>query len=405
MTDLKGARPMKTRLFTLFFLVVSLALAASTPGALARGLGTAASPEAVQQQGQHVQLVGYYELLASPWGVAVAGDTAYVTDLAGLHILNISDPTAPARIGWCEAEGALGVAVHSAPLRDGMAGSPGEMYAYVAAGGSGLHVVDVSDPVAPVETGLYDTPGVAQGVAVHSYGASRRTEQQAPLRDSMAGGPGDLYAYVADGDAGLRVVDVSDPAAPAEVGSYDTPGKAWDVVVASGPGGTLAYVVDLDFSGVNNGLRIIDVSDPAAPTQVGSYSAGGGCWTWGVAVVGNYAYIANFGCGLRIVDVSDPTAPAEAGVWYGADPTSVTVAGKYAYVGAVSGYGLRVLNVSDPVAPTEVGFYSALGEAGDVVVVDRPGGPLAYTVDNGGGLLILRFYPYQVYLPMVMRNY
>jgi hypothetical protein len=286
-----------------------------------------------------------------------------------------------------------------------MAGGPGELYAYVAAGVAGLRVVDVSDPVAPVETGLYDTPGGAVAVAVHSYGASRRTEQQAPLRDSIAGGPGDLYAYVADGDAGLRVVDVSDPAAPAEVGSYDTPGKAWDVVVASGPGGTLAYVADLDVSGVNNGLRIIDVSDPAAPTQVGSYSAGGACWTWGVAVVDNYAYIANFGCGLRIVDVSDPTAPAEVGVWYGVDPISVTVAGKYAYVGAVSGYGLRVLNVSDPVAPTEVGFYSALGQAGDMVVVDRPGGPLAYVVDNGGGLYILRFYPYQVYLPAVARSY
>jgi len=324
-----------------------------------------------------VQLVGQYELLASPWGVAVAGDTAYVTDLAGLHILDISDPAAPARIGWCETGNALGVAV---------AGSLGDLYAYVTHGVAGLRVVDVSDSAAPAEVGFYDTPGEAGAVVV-------------------AGGPGDLYAYVADGSAGLRVVDVSDPAAPTEVGSYDTPGKAADVAVASGPGGTLAYVADLDVSGVNNGLRIIDVSDPAAPTQVGSYSAGGGCWTWGVAVVGNYAYIANFGCGLRIVDVSDPTAPAEVGVWYGADPISVTVAGKYAYVGAVSGYGLRVLNVSDPAAPTEVGFYSALGQAGDVVVVDRPGGPLAYAVDNGGGLLILRFFPYQVYLPAVARSY
>jgi len=49
--------------------------------------------------------------------------------------------------------------------------------------------------------GYYDTPGSAQGVAVSG-----------------------AYAYVADYDGGLRIISVSDPAHPAEVGYYDTPG-------------------------------------------------------------------------------------------------------------------------------------------------------------------------------------
>ncbi len=48
------------------------------------------------------------------------------------------------------------------------------------------------------------------------------------------------YAYVADGLSGLRIIDVSVPSAPAEVGFYDTSGTAFGVAVA----GNYAYVAD-----------------------------------------------------------------------------------------------------------------------------------------------------------------
>ena len=73
----------------------------------------------------------------------------------------------------------------------------------------------------------------------------------------VAGG----LAYIADGSSGLQILDVSVPAAPTSLGSFDTPGEAWDVEVAAG----LAYVADFD-----GGLQILDVSDPAAPTAMGS---------------------------------------------------------------------------------------------------------------------------------------
>ena len=48
------------------------------------------------------------------------------------------------------------------------------------------------------------------------------------------------YAYVADWFGGLRVINVANPAAPIEVGFYDTPGNASGVAVA----GSYAYVAD-----------------------------------------------------------------------------------------------------------------------------------------------------------------
>jgi hypothetical protein len=58
-------------------------------------------------------------------------------------------------------------------------------------------------------------------------------------------------AYVVAGDFGLQIIDVSDPSAPAFLGSYDTPHWAYRVYVS----GSTAYVAADDF-----GLQIIDVS-------------------------------------------------------------------------------------------------------------------------------------------------
>ena len=73
--------------------------------------------------------------------------------------------------------------------------------------------------------GNYDTSGYAQSVAV-------------------SGG----YAYVADWEDGLVVVDVSEPANPARAGGYDTSGSARGVAVA----GDYAYVAD-----GNSGLVVL----------------------------------------------------------------------------------------------------------------------------------------------------
>ena len=68
-------------------------------------------------------------------------------------------------------------------------------YAYVAAGGAGLLIVDVSSPSLPVELGVYDTPGNARGVA------------------ASAG-----QVLVADERYGLQIVNVVDPLHPAYTG-------------------------------------------------------------------------------------------------------------------------------------------------------------------------------------------
>jgi hypothetical protein len=173
----------------------------------------------------------------------------------------------------------------------------------------------------------------------------------------------------------LQIVDVSDPAAPALLGSYDTPGGAEAVQVV----GSTAYVADHD-----EGLQIVDVSNPAAPALLGTYDTPG--WALDVQVVGSTAYVADHDEGLQIVDVSDPSAPTRLGSFDTPEyANDVQVVGSTAYV-ADHDEGLQIVDVSDPAAPALLGTYDTPGAAWGVQVVED----LVYIADLSSGLQILR---------------
>jgi hypothetical protein len=325
--------------------------------------------------------VGSYEE-PSLWfdALSVAGRYIYAVDrVDGLVILDASNPTSPTAIGGVWLFEAHAVAVEG-------------NYACVA-DWEGLHVVDVSDPIAPTEVGFYDTLAPGHAVAVS-----------------------DGYAYIAEGEDGpvglewgsLGVVDVSQPISPAVVGSYDTCRIATDIVVA----GNIAYVTDgeCEFGAAAcwGDMRIMDVSNPAIPTQLGIYSLTDIEAEWpvnrswfgsGVAVLGDYAYVTGGTYyspqpggehGLRVMDVSNPITPTTVGVmkaeadvvpWAG---HGVTVVGHYAYV-AAGDSGLRVIDVSDPTSPIEVGFCEVPGMVQDVEVV----GGYAYVAASSADLRVI----------------
>ena len=74
------------------------------------------------------------------------------------------------------------------------------------------------------------------------------------------------YAYVAAGEDGLRILDCSNPANPYEIGFCPVRTSAADVAVD----GDRAYVADAYF-----GFQIIDVSDPENPFVINRHEMGG----------------------------------------------------------------------------------------------------------------------------------
>jgi len=190
------------------------------------------------------------------------------------------------------------------------------------------------------------------------------------------------YAYVIGRPAHLHVVDVSNPAAPAVAGSCELPSSPRGFAVF----GTHAYVATQ-----YAGLQVVDVSDPAAPFVAGSCSLPADALD--VAVVGNLAYVANTVSGLQVIDVSNPAAPFVIGSCSVPDGAyHVAVAGAHAYVSAHSA-GLQVIDVSNPVAPFVAGSVSLPGGVGSNGAGDlAAAGDFVYVTeskDDGGSLWVV----------------
>ncbi|MEN8232418.1 MAG: hypothetical protein ABFR35_07030, partial [Thermodesulfobacteriota bacterium] len=221
-------------------------------------------------------VAGAYDTPFSAEGIYISGNYAYVADgtcVSGLQIINIAEPTAPVWVG----EFTTNIDTHTGVSVVGD-------YAYVAARDA-LLIIDVSNPADPVLKGSYDTPGSAYRVAVK-------------------GG----YAYVADFDEGLQVINVTDPANPSLAGSCDEISYANDVYVD----GNYAYV-----AGSGPGFSIVDVSDPENPVLLSSCATLTG---YGIHVSGQTAYMTTYSS-LLIIDTTitpaiDPSTPATTGALF-----------------------------------------------------------------------------------------
>lgn len=201
--------------------------------------------------------------------IDISGNYAYVGDAEDtLRVIDISNPANPSQVGK--------VAVGAEALDVVVIGD----YAYVAARSAGLVIVDISTPSAPSIEGQYNTTGFSYDVCVDGN-----------------------YAYVADATRGIRIIDVSDPANPAESGYYDTNGIAYGVTKA----GNYVYVAD-----GNQGIKVFDASSTDTLVLLGSLDTP--TIATKVAYVDDGLFVADgdFG-GIRVIDVSNPNTPSEVG--------------------------------------------------------------------------------------------
>jgi hypothetical protein len=168
--------------------------------------------------------------LAGARHVTLGGHNAYVVADIGLVIVNLDDPLVP-------------VILATVALQDARASALQFRYLFVT-DATGLRVIDVTDPAAPV----LDEALVPIGDAHRIYVA--RT-----------------YAYVAAGQQGLAIIDVWKPREPKLVEFFSSGGElndTRDVIVATTNASLFAYVAD----GVN-GIRVLQLTSPES--QPGFY--------------------------------------------------------------------------------------------------------------------------------------
>lgn len=245
----------------------------------------------------------------------------YVAD--GSKGLKIIDPGLPEDNEFMVQPGLKG----SCPVAgDAMGVVVSGNFAYVAAGAGGLSIINVSDKIAPEENGVLGGDDISDARAVC-------------VKDVDGNGTDD-YAYVADGENGLKIVDISKKTSPVLVKTVALAGTAQDVFELRGR----AYV-----AGGTAGFHVVIVSDPATAKRVSGYGAA----PFDEGVKGLYAAISD-------------ESPAVDLIW--------VASGK-------GGFGF--FKYPPDIPPQLVVHFDTFGDAKAVSVF----GDFAFIADGAGGLL------------------
>ncbi len=233
-----------------------------------------------------------------PYAVDVEGSYLYVAGgNGGFFVFNIATPTSPTYVSSMDNGGVyVGVKVSGTT-------------AYCTSYTGGLHVYNVTNPASISRTSFHNDGSsmyglwiagnylyiteTSAGLAVYNLTANPK----APVYITKLALDSDFakdvqvvgsYAYVSCDLRGMHVVSVANPAAPVDVGYYDFP-RAYDIEVV----GNYAFLACDDMSGTYNGLVILDVSVPSAPSHKGTYPLPSNNAALGLIVSGNYTYVCS----------------------------------------------------------------------------------------------------------------
>jgi hypothetical protein len=258
-------------------------------------------------------------------GGAVAG---------GLALWDVTDPSNPAELSMF-VTGRRSLGVHEFTVRQ-----QGERwFAYLAVpnseitdGSGDLRIVDITDPRHPTQILAWGAKKDA-GLPVGAYGQCQpycRGSVPDAYLHSVALSPDGRTAYLSYWDLGVIILDVTEPTAPRWLGWFAEPqtdeGNTHSVAVAHD--GKLMLVADETEAPPWGGLRLVDITDPANPRQVGGYETAdaasgrpGDAYAYSIHNPltddrnPDRAYIAWYGDGVRLLSIADASQPGELASW------------------------------------------------------------------------------------------
>lgn len=253
-------------------------------------------------------------------------------------------------------------------------------YAYVVAENlgtnEGLQIIDLSGLPESVELVAVHTDGV---VSSHNLDVDKTT--------------GFLYVLNSSND-GVHIVDVSDPAAPRNVGFVELP-DVHDVHAVN----DRLFVSE----GRASSFSVWDVSDKANPAQIARVVIPDGGYSHNIWPTDDGRYVLTTeetaDRTVKVWDVSDPANIELVGEYLGANRIAhnVHVQGDYAFLSHYAG-GIIVVDISNPAHPVEVARYDTTPDYDEATfhgtwgaTIPSPGG-YVYGSDLDGRLTVLKFH-------------
>lgn len=300
----------------------------------------------------NITLVATYGTNASTTGIFVLPinfrNYAFIADgTNGMQIIDVTQINLPDSVSSFNTDGSANDVF--------IANINNNYYAFISDYNSGYVIVNVSNPFNPtlvsdinfsgdfINTSFVDVinkiayVGFAGG-QVNIYDISPLPSQPVFLNTIPAGGNtnGMFLAgnnlYLAQGNIGFEIYDVSNPLNPGLKSVYNTPGLASDVIVNT----NYAYVADS-----YNGMLIFNVTNTSAPVLLSRFQANG--QILGLTINNNSVYTADNTYGVETVNVSNPAMPSQIG-YLNSNSSAVNIFyfGGYLFLAAAEG-GLAIL--------------------------------------------------------------
>ena len=344
------------------------------------------------------------------WLATGGGHGTGMPDAAGQDLGLAASAGLPGHAHAEPSQPVTGRLVHVATIRDGADGFTAldgarnvatfqigtNTYAAIASEEDGIQIVDVTDPANPAATASFEDRN------------GRELDGARDIEIFETGGR--TYAIVTGyGDNGIQIIDLTDPNQPAaagRIGDVDPQRFAGpsDVAVFQ-TGGELYAIVT---GSRTDAIYTINVTDPFNPAPAGhmrdshqlkldgafgvdTFETGGG--TYAIVVGQNDN-------GVQIINVTDPHTPAAAGsvadgprleLHHAVGVETFESGGStYAAVAGYEDYGIQVINVTDPLNPSPAGRVTTRADGGEYSRVIQ----VALFEAGGGTYAVAPFYQF-----------
>ena len=176
--------------------------------------------------------------------------------------------------------------------------------------GGGLHMIDLSTPAAPAFAGCFADPTTGRAGTGYTHDAQCVTYDGPDARFL-----GRRICFGAN-ETALSIADVTDPLAPVALATATYPAVAYlHQGWLSADGRYLFMDDELDEFGGEPRTRtlVFDVAELDDPVLVAEHAGVQTSTDHNQYVVGDRLFQANYRSGLRVLDISDPETPAEIG--------------------------------------------------------------------------------------------
>ncbi len=260
------------------------------------------------------------DALGSSWrDIKVYNDHAFiVSDNAGAHGMQVFDLTQlrgvrNAPVTFAETAHYDGIfSAHNIVINE----ATGYAFAVGSGGGGetcggGLHMINIQDPSTPTFAGCFADPSTGRTGTGYSHDA------QCVVYNGPDGDYNGKEICFGSNETALSIADVSDKDNPVAVSHASYPNVAYSHQGWLTDDHRYFYMNDEgdEISGLVEGTRTLiwDIEDLDDPILLGEYISENRSSDHNLYIRGNLMYQSNYLSGLRILDISDPANPVQVG--------------------------------------------------------------------------------------------